>query len=93
MEYKEIAGTYSCECKNGYTRYGNVCIAEYEFDILNKQLPNGGVNQAKKVTFYNILQSDGISVKSSGEFTSDVFSEFFVDGAIGCIVHNNPSKC
>ena len=60
---------------------------------MTAELPNGGITQAQKVNFHNILEADNIRVRPSGEFTSDVFSTHFVDAAVGCITQKNPTKC
>lgn len=96
MEYAEIQsrlGTYECVCKAGFTKQGTICVTDADFNTLVNRLPFGGIADAKKTTFNSILSHNGLSTSKSEEFISDVFSTYFVDGSIGCIIHNIPIKC
>jgi hypothetical protein len=71
-----------------------MCVTKADYDAVAANIPGEQLLLAKSVTFRDVISSDGSATLSTrSPITSDLFSRYLVEGAVGCRFDGQPKAC
>ena len=79
---------WSCVCKSGWVAAGNGCVLQA--DLTSIQRTYYSLSQASQVNYYSIVNSLGLTAFVS---SSDTFTYYYYQAAVGCALEQNPTQC